>query len=765
MSETSPVSNAASRTRRGISIRWKLPLAVIGLALLSSAAYAIISIRLSQQTLTKEIQNRLEKQVLTEVKVVQSDLLIAQTVAAQLASFSEIGYPSEDYALSIAREALRQNPQISGVKIAYEPKQFDLKRELFAPYYYRANAGVIAYEDLGKMDVSYLTKDWYAMPRATLSPFLNKPYLNTEAINNWTITWSVPFFSQTTHILKGVVAVDIAFTRTQSVVNAIQVGENGYAFMIDSNGKLLGLGSHGGNYQALMGSSLSPTYSEKTASWYNLLADMKAGKSGFTEAADLRDEDMFVAYAPVELNSDWSLALAFPKAEVFSTMNELSDTLFGYTAVGLLVLGALLFLLSNSISTPLIKLTEFANLISSETILSGHQGQFDEIKIRANDELGDLGDALNRTAAHLRGTFSALEDNIMRRTKELTRLTSELRTVADISREISSIRDQNALLTISASLIRERFNYYHVGVFLVDSRAEYATIHGASGASADKMIADNYKLKLSQASSMESVVVSGQPHIASDFDIQIIRAHDHYLPDTQSAIALPLRSHNLTVGILDVRDIKPDAFAENDIQSLQALADQISASLENTQLLKRLETTLEEASKEKQIQTQEAWRDTAGNLSAPAYEYDGMQIRAIPQNLPPELAAQLEKGEPVVHNASQEESALYVPLLIFGQVVGVVGLEQKGRSNGWTKEQIAVAQASANRAALTLENARLLEDSNRRAVKESAIFAAANRIGASSSIENILETAAEELEKILSDSEITIQFIDRSSES
>jgi GAF domain-containing protein len=102
--------------------------------------------------------------------------------------------------------------------------------------------------------------------------------------------------------------------------------------------------------------------------------------------------------------------------------------------------------------------------------------------------------------------------------------------------------------------------------------------------------------------------------------------------------------------------------------------------------------------------------------------------------------------------------------MILGQVIGVIGLEQEDPEKPWSEEQIAIAQAAANRAALTLENARLFEESSRRAAKESTIFAATNRISSTSSMENILKTTVEELDKVLSASEITIQFTDESSD-
>jgi K+-sensing histidine kinase KdpD len=109
-------------------------------------------------------------------------------------------------------------------------------------------------------------------------------------------------------------------------------------------------------------------------------------------------------------------------------------------------------------------------------------------------------------------------------------------------------------------------------------------------------------------------------------------------------------------------------------------------------------------------------------------------------------------------DSKNAKNTLMIPLMVLNQVIGVIGLEQENPNHVWTEEDIAVAQAAANRAALTLENARLLEESQRRATKERAIFEATSRIGAALSVENILQATAEELERIAGGSEITLQF-------
>ena len=580
----------------------------------------------------------------------------------------------------------------------------------------------------------------------------------------WMVTWSAPFFARDGSF-EGVATADLAFLQTQEIINSIQVGNNGYAFLIDSAGVILGIGNNGGDYKVMSDSMVLAAFSENTERWIELVADMRDGKSGFIEATDPRGVPMLVAYTPVGLNTGWSLALAYPRGELVSTTSELRNTLLGYTIVVVLIFSVLMFLFTRSITDPLRKLKEFAERVSSRTLSRSEQEGYEEVRIRTQDELEDLGNAFNQMSTNLKEAFGTLEENVASRTKDLARLANELRTIAEVTRELAVIRDQSTLLNVSANLIRERLGYYHVGIYLADEKGEYAILRGASSIAAEEMFQNNYKLKIGETGVVGSVTRSGQAYIAQDVDIDAVHLENPYLPDTRSEIALPLRSYNVTIGALDIQANTLNAFDESDIQTLQVLADQLAAAIENAQLVQRLENTLNELSTANQTKTRQTWQRTSAGKNASAFEYDGLEIRPIPQGLEPEMASQLESGTPIVLNSnSGRKNTLLVPLMILGEVIGVVGLEKDDPEKTWSEEQIAIAQAAANRAALTLENARLFEESNRRATKESAIFAATNRIGSAVSIENILQTTAEELEKVLSGSEIVIQFADNSSE-
>jgi hypothetical protein len=66
--------------------------------------------------------------------------------------------------------------------------------------------------------------------------------------------------------------------------------------------------------------------------------------------------------------------------------------------------------------------------------------------------------------------------------------------------------------------------------------------------------------------------------------------------------------------------------------------------------------------------------------------------------------------------------------------------------------------AIIERAALSLDNARLLQESQGRAAKEAKIGEVTAKIGASINIRNVLQTAVEELGRALPGSDVVIQF-------
>ena len=79
-------------------------------------------------------------------------------------------------------------------------------------------------------------------------------------------------------------------------------------------------------------------------------------------------------------------------------------------------------------------------------------------------------------------------------------------------------------------------------------------------------------------------------------------------------------------------------------------------------------------------------------------------------------------------------------------------------SRTWTPDEINLVRAAAERAGLAIENIRLLDEAQRRAAKERTIGEISSRIATSIDMNDIMQTAVEELGRALPGSEIVLQF-------
>jgi len=104
-------------------------------------------------------------------------------------------------------------------------------------------------------------------------------------------------------------------------------------------------------------------------------------------------------------------------------------------------------------------------------------------------------------------------------------------------------------------------------------------------------------------------------------------------------------------------------------------------------------------------------------------------------------------------------STIAIPIRLRGQTIGVLDVRSKSGQREWTRDEITMLEAAAERAALALENARLVDSAQRRAARERAIGEISARIGTASNVDAILQTVVEELgRKISGAAEVTLEL-------
>ena len=167
----------------------------------------------------------------------------------------------------------------------------------------------------------------------------------------------------------------------------------------------------------------------------------------------------------------------------------------------------------------------------------------------------------------------------------------QLATSAQVSQFASSVLDLDTLLPRLVDLIREAFHYDHVQIFLMDAEDDYAELRASTGESGRQLLSVNHRLQKGSNSVIGAVTAENRPVVALDTGLAgIVHKPNPYLPHTRSELALPLSIKGKVVGALDVQSNQPNAFDEEDITVLTALAAQISVAIENARLFQQSES-------------------------------------------------------------------------------------------------------------------------------------------------------------------------------
>lgn len=165
-----------------------------------------------------------------------------------------------------------------------------------------------------------------------------------------------------------------------------------------------------------------------------------------------------------------------------------------------------------------------------------------------------------------------------------------LETAARVGQMVTSILDLDELLRHTVNIICSEFNFYYSGIFLVSDDRQWAALRAGFALAGRKMLDAKYKLPIDDKSMIGRSILTQQAQIALDVAGEESRFKNPFLPDTRSEMALPLIVNSTSVGAVTVQSTALDAFNEEDIASLQAMADQIAIAINNARLMKDLES-------------------------------------------------------------------------------------------------------------------------------------------------------------------------------
>ncbi len=404
----------------------------------------------------------------------------------------------------------------------------------------------------------------------------------------------------------------------------------------------------------------------------------------------------------------------------------------GVTLLALVFALAAGWWVTRSIATPLASLAETATQIAGGDLEM-------EAQVGRQDEIGALAKAFNSMTAQLLGLIGGLEERIAERTQDLRRRSVYLEAAAEVSQAAASILDTDPLIRQVVRLIRDRFDLYYVGLFLVDESGEWAVLRAGTGEAGRVMLERGHRIRVGEGMVGWSVA-NVQARIASKAEADAVRLVTSELPDTRSEAALPLRSRGRVLGALTVQDDVPDAFDEDIINVLQTMADQVAVALDNARLFTESQELLEAERRAYGEASREAWRQIAVARPDVGYlcdEHDA--VNPISHRWKDEMVQAGQEGEVVWDGGA----TLALPIKIRERVEGVIRLRKPDDASKWTKDEIELMETLADQLSAALESARLYRDTQRRAVRDRLISDLTARMRETLDVEIVLETAVE----------------------
>jgi diguanylate cyclase (GGDEF)-like protein len=467
------------------------------------------------------------------------------------------------------------------------------------------------------------------------------------------------------------------------------------------------------------------------------------------------------------------------------TVSFVTLSVFG----GGLLLGALVV-----ISLNYLILGRLAALTRSVSDIARTADRTRRVQLQGKDELGQLAGSIN-------GMLDALavsEANLQKKADELAALHA-------VTAEITVHRDLSTLLNMITEKAVTLLGGTNGVIFLCNPERQELTC-----AVSYNTHIDYTGLVLKYGEGAAGIVAqTGKPLIIADYKSWEYRSptigEDH---PYQSLLSAPMIWQGETIGVIHVmHQEKMDFFTEQDVELLSLFARQAAIAVENARLFEQVKRQANEAETLRQassavvssLNQDEAIRHILEQL-ARVLPYDSASVQLlrdgyieivggrgwsddhqvigmrfpIPGDNPNTVV--IQSRDPHVLNdapASYEsfrtgphshiKSWLGVPLIIHDQVIGMLAIDST-RPDYFTEEHIEKVSAFADHVAISIENARLYQDLQRRIAELAAVRATAADIAAELDLSHLLEAILERAVRLLNASGGDLGLFDEASQ-
>jgi GAF domain-containing protein len=275
---------------------------------------------------------------------------------------------------------------------------------------------------------------------------------------------------------------------------------------------------------------------------------------------------------------------------------------------------------------------------------------------------------------------------LLRRQMSLADLRSN---VIGLFNKISQQTSYDELLEVIPNSIRDTFRLSRVTLGLVEGGE---VVVRSVSSSDDAVMPSPIDTAPIGEGVLGRTVAMKSPQTLTKQPIHELETQDPRTSGSQTILAIPLIIRDEVTGTLALETGIRDDLTKDEIESLELVAAQVAISLENSLLLEEMQQNLEQIDSLYRQQTSKAWTQLLSHQ-----DVDGTTI--------------IEDGAPPSGVIS--EPTFTTPIELRGQTIGRLNL-QGIQSSDWSTEDQEILEAVADELAGALEQARLIEEVNRK---------------------------------------------------